>query len=408
MFKIINNAWKELVSYKTRSLLTALGIMVGVMAVTMIVASGTIAQTYLTNQLTGAIGNTKTIQVDTDDSRDLGSVVMDNDDFIYIKSREGALPFGKTLPTYLYSVKVENSLQEQINQSITGTIAEYADVNTLSNFEGRFFNTNDIDSNQNVIVISRSFAKNVKGVSTLLGETVKLDERTFEVVGEYDSKSSLGSSTEVVFMPITTLWSIDGISEQTVNYISFQADKENQVDYVTRELKNDVNTYRAAQFSGSKSKPLSFETSASALSTVSSILTAFQLFLGLVAFISLVVGGIGVLNVMLMSVNQRVREIGIRRAFGAKNWDIAALFLSESTILTVLSGLFGASFAQYFLILFVKLSQVLFPDLNLVFQYSWSSMTIALFFSFVLGILFGLYPAIQASKMSIVESLRYD
>jgi putative ABC transport system permease protein len=125
-----------------------------------------------------------------------------------------------------------------------------------------------------------------------------------------------------------------------------------------------------------------------------------------VAVISLVVGGIGVLNVMLMSVSQRIREIGIRKAFGAKNQDILALFLSESILLTSLSGLFGAMLAQYFVYLGVKILENTGTILS--FDYSFSSVYISFLLSAILGAAFGLYPAYIAGRMSVVDALRYE
>ena len=109
-----------------------------------------------------------------------------------------------------------------------------------------------------------------------------------------------------------------------------------------------------------------------------------------------------------MSVTQRVREIGIRRALGAKNWDIISIFLTESVRLTTFSGIIGAGLAQYFVFVGVDAANLINPNLKLVSQYSWTSLYYSTILSMVLGAGFGIYPAIQASKLSIVEALRYD
>ena len=209
-----------------------------------------------------------------------------------------------------------------------------------------------------------------------------------------------------MIIPLKSLWKIDENPKDQLTSIQIVADSQNLVGFVKTELESQLNNYRSSQFSGVQAKPAGFTTSQQSLDTVSSVLTGFQVFLSLVAVISLLVGGIGVLNVMLMSVSQRIREIGIRKALGAKNSDILILFLSESITLTAISGLFGAMLAQYFAYLGVQL--LARNGTVLTFEYSWSSVYLAFLLSAVLGTLFGLYPALKASRLSVVDALRFD
>ena len=411
MMDVLKLAWIELNSNKTRTILTALGIIIGVFSVTLIFASGEIAKSYLTNTLLSSVGNIKLIRIDPFGASRTEVVSMTNDDFEYIKSLEGIIPFEQTTPDYNWATQVENFEQKKVNQTITGTTPTYKEIfpDTFSdNFEGRFFDQNDLNSAQDVAVVSRSFVRNVLGKTSVLGETVKIGKSSLLVVGEYDSKSTLFAGNDQVFVPLTTLWNADDSSEKNLFGISVLAKSEGQIDFVSTTLKDNINNYREKQFGGSKSKPLNFRIASTALSLVNNILFALQIFLALIAIVSLLVGGIGVLNVMLMSVTQRIREIGIRKALGARTSDILAIFLSESILLTTLSGFLGAALAQYFVFVGVEAANYINPALALSFTYSWFSIYLATILSAILGTFFGVYPAIKASQLSVVEALRYD
>lgn len=411
MFEIFKLAWSELSSNKTRSFLTSLGIIIGVFSVSLIFASGEIAQNYLTNTLLSSVGNIKLIRIDPFGGNRTEKVEMTSSDFEYIQNLENILPFEKTTPDYNWQTQVENFEQKKVSQTITGTTPLYKEVfvDTFSDkFTGRFFDENDLNSAQTVAVVSRTFVRNVLGKTTVLDQTIKIGKTTLLVIGEYDSKSTLFSASEQIFVPLTTLWNMDDSSEKTLFGLNIIAKNESQLTFVSDYVKENLNNYRAKQFTGAKSKPLAFRIASSALELVNNILFALQLFLGLIALISLLVGGIGVLNVMLMSVTQRIREIGIRKALGANTRDILAIFLSESILLTTLSGFLGATLAQYFVFVAVDATNLVNPSLNISFNYSWFSVYIATLLSAILGTFFGVYPAIKASQLSVVEALRYD
>lgn len=408
MLQIFTLAWRELASNKSRSILTALGIMIGVLAVTLIFASGEIAQGYLSNQLLSAVGDTRAVRVDPFGSSRTETVEMTNDDYNYIRSQMGVFPISEAFPDYRFNVILKNQEDKNTNQTVISTDSNYPKLTTLKGLQGRFFSKSEADSGDRVAVVSRTFARNIKGKSSLLNDTISLGNSSFTVIGEYDSTETLFSNGEEVVIPLTAGWEISNKPNKPLIGISFLVEKESQVDYVAGRLKDAVNGYRISQNTGTKAQPLNFRTAKSALEVVGATLAAFQLFLGLVAFISLLVGGIGVLNVMLMSVTQRVREIGIRRALGAKNWDIVSIFLTESVLLTTCSGVIGAGLAQYFVFVGVDIVALVSPGVKLANNYSWMSLYYSTILSAILGVGFGIYPAIQASRLSIVEALRYD
>ena len=411
MFEVFRLAFAELYANKGRTVLTALGIAIGVMSICIIISSGGLANQYITGQLTQLAGNTKAIQVNPfqPGSREAVTIVTEQD-FKFVKDQEAILPFNSTVPVLTIGLPIQNYENKTVSQAITGTSDLYypSVKNTLDGLDGRFFSESEYEAKQNVVVVSRDFVKNRLKKATILNESINLGKEKFLVIGEYDEAGVFGTGTELVIMPIGKLWDISGNTGKTLSSIRLIANNESDVAFVKNTLEKNINIFREKQFSGIQSKNAGFTTSQQTVDSVGSILTSFQIFLALVAVISLIVGGIGVLNVMLMSVAQRIKEIGVRKAFGAKNRDILYLFLSESITLTALSGLFGALLAQYLLLLGIKTITYLNPDVILVFEYSWQSVYIALLLSVVVGTIFGIYPAYKAGKMSVVEALRYD
>ena len=411
MFESFKLAFNELYANKGRTVLTALGISVGVMAVSLILSSGSIAQQYITGYLTKSIGKTTTVTVNANFNSLADTATVNYPDLRYFESIKGKFPITSYSPLAITGTTTKNTLDENVNQSVKGAGSQYTEIagnKNLLNINGRFFNQTEFDNAENVAVITKQFAQEVKGKNTLLGDRLTLGNLTFTVIGEYEGESSLTGGTKDIIIPTTSLWNLRGNNNKTIDQILYSVETEEQLDFVSKQMLSEINNYRSATFSGDASKKLSTNTSKSAIETISGVLIGFQLFLSLVAVTSLVVGGIGVLNVMLMAVAQRIKEIGIRKAFGAKNRDILILFLSESVTLTALSGLFGAMFAQYLVYLGVTVANSINPDLGLTSVYSWWSIYIAFILSCVLGVIFGIYPAYKAGKLSVVDALRYD
>jgi putative ABC transport system permease protein len=311
----------------------------------------------------------------------------------------------------VFGASLKNSFDETVSQQVRGVGFNFQQISgnkNLRSLDGRFFGEGEFNSGENVAVVSKQFSKDIKGKDSLLGQKLELGKQTFLVIGEFEGETSLTANDKEVIIPITSLWKLRNSKDQQINQILYTVQNEDQIDSVSTQVLSEINNYRLANFSGDNARKLSTASSKSAIDTISGVLVAFQSFLGLVAVISLVVGGIGVLNVMLMAVAQRIKEIGIRKAFGAKNRDILILFLSESITLTALSGLFGALLAQYLVYLGVVGVNTINPDLGLVGNYSWFSIYIAFVLSAIIGVCFGIYPAYKAGKLSVVDALRYD
>jgi putative ABC transport system permease protein len=393
-------------------MLSALGIAIGVMSISLIVATGEIAQTYISTFLTKSVGKPTAINIVAGTNPRTNVAKITYNDYLYFETIKDKYPIEDTMPVLSFAASIKNTFEENIDQTIRGVGTSFQNLGSgnknLQNIEGRFFSQSEYDNGESVIVITKQMAKDVKGKETLLGERIELGQKSFLVIGEYEGSVTLTSNGREVLMPITTAWKLRGDKDKTLQAIVYSVQLEKQVDYVSEAALDEINSYRSKNFSGDSARELSNVTPSSIMSTIGSVLLAFQAFLGLVAVISLLVGGIGVLNVMLMAVAQRIKEIGIRKAFGAKNKDILILFLSESIALTALSGLFGAMIAQFLVFLLVAAANYINPDLDLVAQYSWFGIYIAFLISCLIGVGFGLYPAYKAGKMSVVDALKYD
>jgi putative ABC transport system permease protein len=411
MFEIIKSALAELTANKGRTILTALGIAIGVMSVSLIFSTGQVAQSYISGYLTKSIGKPTTITINADFNSRADTAKIAAADYKFFQSIKSKYPIESESPVAGYQAQTKNLFDETIGQQVRGVGINYQQIagnKNVQTVEGRFFNESEYQTGENVALVTKQFAKDVKGKSSLLGERIEFGKTSFKVIGEYEGETSLTANEKEVIVPLPTLWKLRGAKEQNIQQILYAVQSEDQIDYVSKALLEEINVYRASTFSGDFARKLSTASSKSALETINGVIIAFQAFLALVAVISLVVGGIGVLNVMLMAVAQRIKEIGIRKAFGAKNRDILILFLSESITLTALSGLFGAMLAQYFVILIVKGANYINPDLALVSDYSWFGVYIAFILSCLIGVGFGIYPAYKAGKLSVVDALRYD
>ena len=411
MFEAFKLAFNELYANKGRTILTALGIAVGVMAVSLITSSGAIAQQYISGYLTKSIGKTTTITLNSDFNSRTDIAKITNQDYRFFKTIESKFPITDDSPLALANQSVKNTFDENISQSIKGVGTDYPNISgnkNLQNIEGRFFTQAEYDAGSNVAIVTKQFSDQIKGKTSLIGEKIQFGKQTYTVIGEFQGETSLTANDKDVIIPITSLWNLRSQEDQPIQQILYTVQTEAQIDSISTQVLSEMNNNRTANYSGQSAKKIATNSSKTALETVSGVLVAFQAFLALVAVISLVVGGIGVLNVMLMAVAQRIKEIGIRKAFGAKNRDILILFLSESVTLTALSGLFGALLAQYLVYLGVAAVNYFLPDIGLISQYSWISIYTAFILSCILGIIFGIYPAYKAGKLSVVDALRYD
>jgi putative ABC transport system permease protein len=384
----IKMAFKSILSNKLRSLLTMLGIIIGVTAVIALVSLGQGAtksvsaqvQSLGTNLLTvNILGRGTTSTLTAKEANDLGSIA----------GIQYLAPASTSNATVKYGTK-------SVDVSIVGTNSEYADVREYAVASGRYLSQIDLDFYQKVAVIGSQTATDLFGQENPIGQYAQINGNRYKVVGVLASKGSTtnGSSDEVVMIPLSSAERL--FKSKGVRTVYVQVETSEQINSVVSQLE----TALSKKFRGNTDSYRVFNQS-DILSTLSSVTGTLTLALGGIAGISLLVGGSGIMNIMLVSVTERTREIGIRKAIGAKKRDILTQFLIESMALSGLGGLLGIGIG-------VGAARLASSILKMQAEFSANIIIIAFVFSVLIGVVFGMFPANKAAKLKPIEALRFE
>ncbi|MBW5448116.1 FtsX-like permease family protein [Cohnella sp. CFH 77786] len=384
----IKMAFKSILSNKLRSLLTMLGIIIGVTAVIALVALGQGATKSVTEQVQSLGTNLLTVNILGRGTTNTLSL-KEADELGNISGIQYLAPASTTNA----SVK---SGTESVNVSVVGTNAEYADVREYQVATGRFLSQIDLDFYQKVAVIGSQTASDLFSGGNPIGQYVQINGSRFKVVGVLASKGSTtnGSSDEVVMIPQSSAERL--FKSKGVRTIYVQVETADQIDAVAARLE----TALSKKFRGNTDSYRVFNQS-DVLSTLSTVTGTLSLALGGIAGISLLVGGIGIMNIMLVSVTERTREIGIRKAIGAKKRDILTQFLIESMALSGLGGLLGIGIG-------IGAAKLAASLLKMQVEFSANIIVVAFVFSVLIGVIFGMFPANKAATLKPIEALRFE
>ncbi len=380
-------AFSSVWSNKMRSFLTMLGIIIGIMAVVVLVSIVSSATSSVTESLQ-TLGADK-LSVSITSSRYQPLTLSDIN----------ALPeeyesISLSAPTITQSATVKAG-DISTSSSIIGTTSSYADVNSLSVQSGRFLKSPDIENNSAVAVVGTDVADDLFGRTDIVGETISVDGRSFLVIGmlEDAGESLMGSENSNVIIPYTTaqrMFYVSGVTSFTIT-----AQSSELVD----QAETDLTSSLMAHFKDEDA--FSIMNQSSILESMDSITNTMSLMFGGIAGISLLVGGIGIMNIMLVSVAERTREIGIRKAIGAGRKRILLQFLIESLVVSTIGGLIGLAASW-------GLLAVLSAALGTSYAMSGNIAILAVAFSMAIGIIFGINPANKAAKMPPIEALRTE
>ncbi|MFH1790115.1 MAG: ABC transporter permease [bacterium] len=405
----VKNSWQIIGRNKVRSFLTMLGIIIGVMSVIIIISVGAGAQSLILNQITGMGSNLIGILPGQADEEGPPASVMGilitslKDD--QIKKLVKEYPHIIAGASYVKGADTVTWSYNKMDINFVGTNSEYVIVEDTNVEKGRFFTTSDENSNARVAVVGSDVVKELFNNSDPIGQKIKILKTNFTVIGVMRQRGVSGfeSQDNKIFVPITTAQKL----LLGINYASFARLKVDSADNVDKSIQFVKSRLRELHnIDNPTDDDFSVRSMAQGIETFTSVTDALRVFLTSVAAIALIVGGIGIMNIMLAVVQERTREIGLRKAIGARKINIMSQFLIETMTITLIGGLLGIIFGVFISIIIAKIAQYLQYDWNLVI--SPFSILLATVVSIGVGIIFGLLPASRASKLDPISALRYE
>jgi len=396
-------ALDSLMANKLRALLTMLGVIIGVGAVIALMSIGNGVNTFITSEIQDFGTNLLSVFTDPDNSD--GYPVLSMSDV-------EALSDSLNAPDVSEVTAIVDGTQEVVfgsnssRTTVSGVTENYMRLNNLDEFQsGDELTPQDIDTQARVAVIGSEAASDLFEDQYPIGQQIKINGVGYEVVGVLEPSGSGFATTDGnVYIPITTAHSRlyadrTRSGDKAVTRIIAQAASEQNTDaaieQITETLRNQHGIVYAAD------DDFTIFSQSDLLDTFDQVTSMLTAFLGAIAGISLIVGGIGIMNIMLVSVTERTREIGIRKAIGALKRDILSQFLLESIVLSVLGGLIGIALGW-------TLSFAVGRALDIVTVVSLGNVVLATGFATGVGIIFGLYPAWRAANLRPIDALRYE
>jgi len=401
--ELLKMAGLSLIANKLRTVLTMLGIIIGVCAVIAMVSVGMGVKKNVVDSISSLGSNMLIVMAGSSNRGGVrggaGSMqTLTYDDAAAIKKRIKNIDY--VSPTAQGSYQVIYG-HENWSTTVTGVIPEYAQIQSLTMQSGIFFTEHDVDVRNRVAVIGTTVATNLFGTVNPVGKKIRVGNAPYTVIGLIASKgqSSGGQDQDdVVLIPLTTAQErLMGITYvRSINVQVSASDKMDEVQANIEKLLRQRHRIREGAEDDFTVRNLT-----SLMETMTQTTTMITLLLGSIAGISLVVGGIGIMNIMMVSVTERTREIGIRKAIGATYNSIMLQFLIESTMISILGGLVG-------IVIGIGLAQAISKFGNFTTVISGLSIVASFGFSLFVGIFFGMLPARKAARLDPIDALRYE
>ena len=404
-------AYNSLLSAKLRFFLTVLGIIIGVAAVIMVMGIGASAQELVLSQvkkvgsdLIGILPGASEEDGPPASAFGVVTTTFVNSDLEKIRERSNA-PHLVAVSGYVSGSATLETKRDNREVSYQGVSPDMIAVESIDVQAGRFFLDDEEKDLSRVIVLGANRAKEFFPNGDAVGQTVKLKDTPFQVIGVLKERGSTAFSSpdDYVYVPLVTAQKL----LLGINYLNFARAKVDDVANIERS-RADVTALlrREHDLDDDEESDFSVRSTAAALGALTSITDILKYFLIAIASLSLLVGGVGIMNSMLISVSQRVREIGLRKAVGARPKHIIAQFLIESIFITLCGGIIGIIFG----VGLTFVASLIIIRLGYEWQFFVPLISLALGFgvSLCIGLIFGIYPALKASKVSAMEALRYE
>ena len=398
-------ALSSLGANKLRAGLTLLGIVIGVAAVISLMAIGRGAQDSITSRIESLGTNLLFVRPDSTDQGSVSTLTLE--DSYALLDPLFSPHVAAVAPELTASGQVEAGRENTFTQ-VVGVTSDYLGVRNFNVATGQFISQAHVDNRSDVVVLGSQVAETLFGFRDPVGQLVRINGRQFSVIGVLESRggSALGNQDNQVIVPITTAYYRLGSQRTVQGGVSVQSINVQAADGATiDEAVQEIALVLRLRHRITGEDDFTITSQEETIETLEETTDTFVVFLGAIASISLIVGGIGIMNIMLVSVTERTREIGIRKAMGAKRRDILLQFVSEATFLSLGGGLVGV-------VLGLALSRALDGRdlIGQTFQTAFSGdvALLALAVSAVIGLFFGIYPAIRAARMHPIEALRYE
>lgn len=403
---LLQETFSAITSNKGRSALTILGIVIGIGSVIAMIAVGQGAKASIETSIQ-SIGSNLLVVTPGAQGGGARNLVSSGRGSAQTLTTDDVLAIQEGIPL-AKAVAPENSQRYQIttkggntNTQVIGTNAAYQVVRNIELTEGYFISDQQVRSISRVAVIGPTTSTDLFGATVNpIGQTIRINQISFKIIGVTKTKGSSGftNQDDMVYIPLNTAQRYLSGNEY-VTSISIQA--ENQEDMSTVQTQITDLLLKEHNIQDPLAADFSVTNQADIVATASSITGTFTILLSAIASISLIVGGIGIMNMMLTNVTERTREIGLRKAIGATKNDITWQFLAESVMLTVIGGVIG-------ILLGYVLSKIIAQFGGLQTQVTLSSVLLSVGVSGMIGIVFGYYPARSAAQLNPIEALRYE
>ena len=390
VWQCVKMALKAIVANRMRAFLTMLGIIVGVIALVVLVSLVTSAGDAVTEQVEGLGTDLIRVTITDDGGRPLR---LEEVPQFALHADVGAVaPVNQVSATARFG-------SERGRATISGTTPSYAEISGVTLLAGRFLRTTDVDNNTHIAVIAERAARDLFGTTDVIGAPLSLNGRPFTVVGLVEDQESLTNLLmpgHTIYIPYTTAVRMSEMLSGAVTtmLVSASGTDMNAAEAAMEEMLLERFRRNPDAF-GMFNQALMAE----AMDEITSMLAYL---LGGVAGISLLVGGIGIMNIMLVSVTERTKEIGVRKAIGAGRWSIMFQFLIEALVICMIGCVIGVALSWGIL----EVASIIVGDV-MDFHLSSGVVGVAVAFSLFIGLVFGLYPANQAAKKRPIEALRY-